>query len=117
MKTMFGVLAALLFVTTLALGQQSELPFPQGANPALQNGAYAPAVAEQGNLPASMAANQSFQASFLERRPAVADTPLPFPMAADPSPNKNVGTSPSSEREFDSGLPFPLAANPSLMNR
>ncbi len=112
MKTMLGVLAALLFVTTLALGQQSNLPFPQGANPALQNGVYAPAVAEQSNLPASMAINQSVPASFLERRPT-ADTGSPFPIAADPSPNKNVGTSPSSEREFDTGSPFPIAADPS----
>ncbi len=116
MKTIFGVLASLLLVTTLAFGQQldSNLPFPQGANPALQNGTYAPAVADQTNLPPSMAINQNFPVAYPERHNAI-ETGSPFPTAADPSPNTNNGIQSSFEGEnnlVQTGSPFPLAVAP-----
>ncbi len=115
MKSVLGVLGAFLLVTTLAVGQQSDLPFPQGANPALQNDTYAPAVADQRNLPTSMAFNQSSPTAYPGRHDNIA-TGSPFPMDADPSPNKNNGITPSFERsnEFDPGSPFPTAAAPAL---
>ncbi len=60
MKTIFGVFASLLLVTTLAFGQQldSELPFPQSANPALQNGTYPRGSESQITCHPSMAINQ-----------------------------------------------------------
>jgi hypothetical protein len=38
MKTTIGVFAVLMLVTTFAIGQQYQEPFPQSANPALANG-------------------------------------------------------------------------------
>jgi hypothetical protein len=82
MKSMVGLLASLLLVSTVAFGQQYETPFPQAANPALTNGAgdssSAPAVRE---LPSSMAANQS--STDEEMSPSF--TGSPFPSAANPS--------------------------------
>lgn len=117
MKTIFGVLASVLLVTTLAFGQQwdSNLPFPQGANPALQNGTYAPAVANQNNLPPSMATNQNFPVIYPQRHNAI-ETGSPFPTAADPSTNTNNDIPTSIEGrnfELQTGSPFPMAAAPS----
>lgn len=118
MKSVLGVLAALLFVTAMAMGQQSE--FPQAANPALENDTYwqtSPSVADQSNLPSSMAINQSgtdvvMSPSFEERRNALGPE---FPNAADPSRDRNTDISTSfKQRERESGAEFPNAVNPSL---
>jgi hypothetical protein len=117
MKSALGVLAALLFVTAMAIGQQSE--FPQAANPALENDTYwqtPPSVAGQSNLPTSMAINQSstdvvMSPSFEERNTLGPE----FPNAADPSRDRNTDISTSFEqRKRESGAEFPNAANPSL---
>jgi len=112
---MVGVLAVLLLVSTVALGQQYQTPFPQAANPALANG-----TAEQSSpslvreLPSSMAANQSSTDEEAGRR-ANANSGSPFPSVANPSQWTGTSdtTSPSFEDRHDSGSPFPSAANPS----
>jgi len=113
--------AVLLFVTTLSMGQNSQLPFPQAANPALENGAYAPAVVFQPqNSPSAMAANVGGAtieiAPFRSNR---IDNGSPFPMAANPS----MGTGTIAETPFvgerrhkDNGSPFPMAADPARTN-
>ena len=117
MKSMVGLLAVLLLVSTVALGQEYQTPFPQTANPALRNG-----MAEQSSpslvreLPSSIAANQSNTSdatspSFADRY----DSGSPFPSAANPSLGAGTSdtTSPSFEDRHDSGSPFPSVANPS----
>ncbi len=118
MKSTFGVLAALLLIATMAVGQQSQLPFPQGANPALANEESAPAVVDQSNLPPSMAVSQNgtnLESSSIRQRHDF-DNGSPFPQAANPSSNTNDVLSPFiGERSHDreSGSPFPQDANPS----
>jgi hypothetical protein len=115
MKSSVGVLAVLLFVTTLAMGQQYQpLPFPQAANPALANGAAeesAPAVGV--DLPSFLATNQS--GAYADRR-GKAELGSPFPQAANPAlANPAAGESSLSigHSTADGGSPFPSAANPS----
>ncbi len=105
MKSTIAMLAVLLFVTTMAVGQNA-LPFPQAANPALASGA----IAVPPTLPSAMAANTSAKVPLTS-------TSLPFPMAGNPS----LGFHPSAEASFtgeqrhaiDNGSPFPMAADPS----
>ena len=104
MKRTIEVLAALLFVTTLALGQQYQpLPFPQAANSALANATAENAATTPVGVPSSMAARQVTTAQ-------AADV-SPLPTAANPSFGKGwdqmIGHSTA-----DGGSPFPSAANP-----
>jgi hypothetical protein len=117
------MLAVLLFVTTIAMGQNSQLPFPQAANPALQEGTYAPVVVfTPQNTPSSMAANVggTTAAPMIAYRGDDIDNGSPFPTAANPS--LGAGTNmenPSLEErrhKADSGSPFPAAADPSSTN-
>jgi hypothetical protein len=113
MKTL-GMLAVLLFVTAMAMGQNA-VPFPQGANPALENGSYVPAVVDTPqNMPSSMAANVG-DATISYRSDRI-DAGSPFPMDANPSLEKGtVAQEPFlGERHpgIDTGSPFPTAADP-----
>jgi hypothetical protein len=111
MKITGGVLAALLFVSTMALGQQHASyaePFPQSANPALAYGA-ADESSPSGNAesPSSMSANQSVFAGSNR-----ADLGSPFPRVANPSLGRE-GDEMAPDNHIDLGSPFPSAANPS----
>lgn len=121
MKSTVAMLAVLLFLTMTAMAQNADLPFPQGANPALQDNAYQTAVANAPqNSPSSMAAN--FGGATVEVLPEyrmrATDTSNEFPMAANPS----LGSPTAPEALFtgerhhpaDSGIQFPMEANPSL---
>ena len=121
MKLTFGVLAVLLFATTLAVSQPANLPFPQAANPALQSGdTIVPLVVAQdydANVPSSMAANESGMSE--QEAPSVlawhnhnsGGLGSPFPSAANPSLHK-TGEEMSSSGRIETGSPFPQAANP-----
>ena len=113
MKSTVGMLAVLLFVATIAVGQNS-LPFPQAANPALQEGTYAPTVVYQ-NTPSSMAANVGAPIQSLPTR--ITDNGSPFPMDANPSLGERIhGEAPflgERHHEIETGSPFPMAADPS----
>ncbi len=106
MKLTLGVLAGLLFVSTVAVGQYGGgSPFPQAANPALRNGEAAlPLIS-----PSSMAANSP---SVLAWHPRV-ETGSPFPTAANPSLGSGTSGETSPSGNVDTGSPFPQAANPS----
>jgi hypothetical protein len=117
MKTTVGVLAVLLLVSTLAIGQQYQpLPFPQEANTAL---AGSPADETSPSLvdadrPASMASDQAIPLAFSDRQdnPALGS---PFPSAANPSQGSSSEDqmAPSFDEHNSLGSPFPGAANPS----
>ena len=116
MKTTLATLVVLLFVTTMAMGQNAQLPFPQAANPALENGTYVPAVVyTPQNTPSSMAANVG-----ITSRDNKIDTGSPFPMDANPSlGSATVGQTPSFDErhsKIETGSPFPMAADPSNTN-
>jgi hypothetical protein len=108
MKITGGVLAALLFMGTIALGQQHASyaePFPQSANPALANGAAEESsTAVTADMPSSMAVNQDWRDK--------ADLGSPFPQAANPSLGQ-TGEEMSPDNSIELGSPFPSAANPS----
>lgn len=117
MRHPIGVLAALLLVTTMALGQQYQtLPFPQAANPSIAKG-----VAEQTsaslrvNVPPSMAVNNTSKEVASHRQ---FDPGSPFPSTANPSLANGAGEETSLSSEYrhlniDVGSPFPSSANPS----
>ena len=107
MKLTIGVLAVLLLVTFVAVAQNSQLPFPQAANPALAS--KQPAVVYQ-PVPPSMAANVGATvAETFAPRPSKIGTGSPFPMAANPATGAASFVEPSHEI---GGSPFPVAANP-----
>jgi hypothetical protein len=113
MKLTFGLLATLLFVSTVAVGQYGGgSPFPQAANPALRNGQLVlPLIS-----PSSMAGNQS--GTNVESTPSLAwhqrvDTGSPFPQAGNPSMGSGMEGETSPSGKVDTGSPFPQAANPS----
>jgi len=106
MKLTFGVIAGLLFVSTVAVGQYGGgSPFPQAANPALRNGELVLPVIP----PSSMAANSP---SVLSSHQKV-DSGSPFPQAANPSLGSATTGETSPSGNVDTGSPFPQAANPS----
>jgi hypothetical protein len=113
MKLTFGVIAGLLFVSTVAVGQYGGgSPFPQAANPALRNGEFALPVIS----PSSMAAHQS--GTNDESTPSLAwhqkvETGSPFPQAANPSLGSGTSGQTSPSGNVDTGSPFPQAASPS----
>ena len=106
MKLTLGVLAGLLFVSTVAVGQYGGgSPFPQAANPAMKNGESAlPLIS-----PSAMAANSSSVLSWHQK----IDTALPFPQAANPALGSGTSGQVSPSGNVDTGSPFPQAANPS----
>ena len=105
MKLTFGVLAGLLFVSTVAVGQYGGgSPFPQAANPALRSGEVVPLIS-----PSSMAANLPSVLSWHQK----VDTGSPFPQAANPSLRSGTSGETSPSGNIDTGSPFPEAANPS----
>jgi hypothetical protein len=113
-KSVVGVLAVLLLVSTVALSQEYQTPFPQAANPALTNGtAEQSSSSSVSELPSSMAANQSSTSEKVSASVAISGSP--FPQAANPSLGTGTSetTSASFEDRHDSGSPFPSAANPS----
>jgi hypothetical protein len=123
MKSTVTMLAVLLFMTTMALAQNSQLPFPQGANPALENGPWVPAaVYTPQNSPSAMAANVGGAtveiAPFAAHQSNKFDTGSPFPTAANPSQGAPIEATFVEERrhEADTGSPFPMAADPSSTN-
>jgi hypothetical protein len=94
MNRTIGVFAALLFVTTVALGQQYQpLPFPQAANPALANRTIEKTSPSLNvNVPSSMAPHTPTEAIATSRdQPNETNAPL--------------------RHQFDSRSPFPCAAN------
>jgi hypothetical protein len=108
MKLTFGVLATLLLVSTIAVGQYGGgSPFPQAANPALKDGELVLPVIS----PSSMAANQSGTSDLAWQQKV--DTGLPFPQAANPSLGSRTSGQTSPSGNVDTGSPFPQAANPS----
>jgi hypothetical protein len=113
MRITSGVFAVLLLVTTVAVSQQHASyaePFPQSANPALANGsAEESSPALSGDLPSSMAANQS---STYSKRPDNFALGSPFPQVANPSLGQ-TGEEMSPSSNINLGSPFPSAANPS----
>ena len=111
MKTTIGVFAVLLLVTTFAIGQQYQEPFPQSANPALANGTVRGSSASvNADLPSSMAVNQSSMAADRPDNPALG---LPFPQSANPAlANGTVRGSPAS---VNADLPSLMAINQSSM--
>jgi len=106
MKLTFGLLATLLLVSTIAVGQYGGgSPFPQAANPALRSGeGPLPAIS-----PSAIAANSP---SVLSSHQKV-DTGSPFPQAANPSLGSGTSGQTSPSGTVDTGSPFPQAANPS----
>jgi hypothetical protein len=107
MKPTLAVLAGLLFVSTVAVGQYGGgSPFPQAANPALRSGEVVPLPLIS---PSSMAADST---SVLAWHPKV-DTGSPFPQVANPSLGSGTGGQTSPSDNVDTGSPFPQAANPS----
>jgi hypothetical protein len=114
MKSVIGMLAVLLLATTVAFGEQNQpLPFPQAANPALANGGASQASpAIVGEVPSSMAANQSN--SYADWS-GPATNGSPFPSAANPALGRSEYdlSSPSFQAQHSNGSPFPSAANPS----
>jgi len=116
MKLMFSVLAALLFLTTFALAQPAE-PFPQAANPSVQDGQrYLPLVVEQQGYqagePASMAENAGEEVT-----PSVlnwshnSETGTPFPLSAGPRISSDDQAA-TGDEQLNGGSPFPMSANP-----
>jgi hypothetical protein len=111
MKITSGVLAALLLVTTVAVGQYRPFtePFPQSANPALANGAAEESsTAVSADMPSSMAS----QSGTYAERSGKFDLSSPFPQAANPALGR-TGDEMSPDTNIDLGSPFPSAANPS----
>lgn len=107
MKTTIGVLAGLLFVSTVAVGQYGGgSPFPQAANPALKSGEV---VALPLISPSSIAANSPSVLSWHQK----VDSGSPFPQAANPSLGSGTSGQTSPSGNVDTGSPFPQAANPS----
>jgi hypothetical protein len=90
MKSAVGVLAGLLLVSTLAVGQSYQpLPFPQEANTALQGGSYEEsAPSATADMPPSMAADQGdeqFSPTFTYEEHGDRALGSPFPSAANPA--------------------------------
>ncbi|SRR6266542_3766934 len=108
MKLTFGLLATLLLMSTIAVGQYGGgSPFPQAANPALRNGELAlPLIS-----PSSIAANQTGTNDLAWHQKV--DTGSPFPQAANPSLGSGTSGQTSPSGNVDTGSPFPQAANPS----
>ena len=107
MKITIAVLAGMLFVSTIAVGQYGGgSPFPQAANPALRSGEV---VAPPLIVPSSMAANSPSVLSWHQK----ADTGSPFPQAANPSLGSGTSGQTSPSGNVETGSPFPQAANPS----
>ncbi len=117
MKSTVTMLAVLLFMTTMAMAQNSQLPFPQGANPALENGPWVPA-AIYANSPSAMASNVGGAAVGTAYQTNKIDTGSPFPTAANPSQGTPIQAPFVEERRHkaDTGSPFPMAADPSSTN-
>jgi hypothetical protein len=125
MKLTVRVLAVLLLVTTVAISQESQSPFPKAANPSLATTADTSPVAmdqrQRVDLPPSMAANQSITTAEVSVGFDQIDSPSPFPVAANPS--LATGTTPETlpsvlerHHKVDNESPFPMAANPSNTN-
>ena len=115
MKQSVGVFAALLLVTTVALGQQYQtLPFPQAANPVIANGtAEKTSPSVKVNVPFSMAVKTTKEIAPSRNQ---FDSGSPFPSAANPSLANGAGEEKSlssGHLNVDNGSPFPSAANPS----
>jgi hypothetical protein len=120
MKRTLGALAVLLFVATLAIGQQSQ--FPMAANPSLEANTndetvlfYQPHV----GLPSSMAANADTSSSLADwryedwRHDVQNNFESTFPVAADPSIGAIAEMAPLTEHHRISGeSPFPAGVNP-----
>lgn len=105
MKRTIEVLATLLFVTALALGQQYQpLPFPQAANTALASLTAENAAPASARVPSAMAARQV-------SAPQAADV-SPLPTAANPAFGKGWDAMIGHSTD-EGGSPFPSAANPS----
>ncbi len=121
MKITVGALTVLLLVATLAVGQQHASyaePFPQSANPALENGtAEEMSLSENAGLPSSMAAIQSSTSEVMltsfSDQPDKADLGSPFPSVANPSLANGSAGELIGHSAADGGSPFPSTANPS----
>jgi hypothetical protein len=118
MKSAMGVLAVMLLVSALAVGQSYQpLPFPQEANTALQGGLYEESVpSATADMPSSMAADQSNEITPSYRYEERSDQALgsPFPQAANPSLGHHGDEmAPTWTEQRDLGSPFPSDANPS----
>jgi cytoskeletal protein RodZ len=122
MKCTVVVLAVLLLVTGVAIGQQSQSSFPMAANPSLATDTSAETspiveVDRHHELPSSMAVNQA--STTTELSPSVVgytgDNESSFPAAANPS----ITTSTTSETSISvverrhNESSFPAEANPS----
>lgn len=119
MKNTIAVLSALLFVTTVAFGQQYQAsPFPQAANPALVNGAAAQTSPSVTSHASSMAANHAEISPSVVNRHYQVNDGAPFPSAANPALADGASEETSSSvvahasHQVDNGSPFPSAANP-----
>ena len=88
MKITGGVLAALLFMSTMALGEQHASyaePFPQSANPAAYSTDEERMPSGNAVLPAAMAANEDGMiTAFSEPRDTI-QLGFQFPGAANPN--------------------------------
>lgn len=118
MKLTFGLLATLLFVSTVAVGQYGGgSPFPQAANPALRSGEVRlPLVVDQSyraESPSSMAANPTGSSPSVLAWHHKVDTGSPFPRDANPSLGSGTSGEKAPSHNVDLGSPFPQAANPS----
>jgi hypothetical protein len=114
MKITPAILILLLLATTLAMGQQAPMTFPQAANPSLVNGErYLPLITEPLPTPIAMASNEerTFEEQVLAWHHEVE---LGSPMPTSASPLLGVGTkglsAPSGKLEL--GSSFPMGANP-----
>ena len=100
MKFTCTVFAALLLVTTVAVGQQHASyaePFPQSANPALANGtAEESSSASSVDLPSSMASRSGTYGHD-------ADLGSPFPQAANPSLGSTSDQMSQDNKRADAG--------------
>lgn len=123
MKYTVAALAVLLLVTTAAIGQQYQSPFPQAANPSLTTNTAletSPSADRRYDLPPSMAANQSSitTAPIVDR--SYEDNVAAFPNAANPtlafgtsSTASEMSPTADDSLRHDMVAPFPTAANPS----
>jgi hypothetical protein len=114
MKSAVGVLAVLLLGAAVAMSQDYQpKPFPQEANTALAgtSSQEMSPVADQSQLPSSMAANNEYGAAEEVVPSNRADNGSPFPSAANP--NLGVAADQIGTHTDDQVSPFPHAANPS----
>ena len=120
MKRTLGALAVLLFIATLAMGQQSQ--FPMAANPSPEANTNDETVViyqAQVGLPSSMAANAEQPSSLAGwryedwRYNVESNFESTFPVAANPSVGAIAETAPLTEHHRISGeSAFPSEANP-----